>query len=727
MKSIEDYTLAELIYKYKKYIGDEIEQFLINAGYEADIIEKLREKARMNKILNSDKNLTDAIYDALCDTYIGAEENKQDVHKLSFLARIYKFYSSKLSKEDLAELKKLIINGEKYAILKFPYKKDDMVDFIIITDEPRKKTSSFKSSKTKKVIENAIAIAMSGGDIKNLINFKYRGLGDILNDILEDYSDADQKEYYLNNLQYFKYDDLLLNAAARVMLGIERGIVNSDIQLNEVENKNTMSNSIDYIRNIRRELARIDEKERDHGEYAIIDKDGTILVRASDVIIDEFLSRCIQDKYYTKEQVAQMQQDVLRGILPKSEEERKVAKIDKHYVINISKKYEVMQDNDVNKQDVLKCGIELANMLMKQKEVTYEELLQSYIHGLIDLDIMRDIDLENIKPNYFNDIFEKMYAKFIYSRDEEVLKEREEELNRYGQLYSLMAEGKHAKPEDLIFNIINSYGEENLVEILNDLNKFGILSVEQCYDYAGMDFFIEKYKKGSFTPGQIRELYDKSVIDLSDLISLIEIIPETEKKYMSIGAIFPDENEEDTIHRNLLVEECINVNNGINSKNGNKRKKIIVDPKHKSDGTITDPYARLSLFRELDENYELLITDDAHAIVKCPSSGKVIIEKMLDKKGNPYYGAATYVLDKKYYEDHEMSICISDMIDRHELSTNAKTKGVDRIPHDKDKWGEKIKEIFGVETEGKYTKEKNIRINEAIARVERSRKSRSEI
>ena len=115
------------------------------------------------------------------------------------------------------------------------------------------------------------------------------------------------------------------------------------------------------------------------------------------------------------------------------------------------------------------------------------------------------------------------------------------------------------------------------------------------------------------------------------------------------------------------------------------------------------------------------MTSDGHAIMHLPSRGKVFIEKMLDKDGNPYYGAATYIVDKEYFEKNEDMIVIEDKIKRSKLSQNSESKSIERVIHSPTGWGKGIKRIFEINEETR-TPEELQEIEDAIKSVEESRR-----
>ena len=127
------------------------------------------------------------------------------------------------------------------------------------------------------------------------------------------------------------------------------------------------------------------------------------------------------------------------------------------------------------------------------------------------------------------------------------------------------------------------------------------------------------------------------------------------------------------------------------------------------------------LIKLLDENYSFKMTLDGHARMHLPNSNRVLIERMLDKNGKPFYGAATYILDEDCFERNEDAIVVDNKVKRNKLSQNAESRGVEKLIHSPTGWGKGIKEIFGINEETKSPEELE-QIERAIKIVEESRR-----
>ena len=145
--------------------------------------------------------------------------------------------------------------------------------------------------------------------------------------------------------------------------------------------------------------------------------------------------------------------------------------------------------------------------------------------------------------------------------------------------------------------------------------------------------------------------------------------------------------------------------------------------KHRIEKEIANHEEAMNLLLEqlLDKEYELEITEDGHALVHLPNLKKVIIEKMLSKYGEPYYGAATYIVDEDYFEQYREKIITDNKINRSKLSDDIIFRGVDRVIHSPTGWGKGIKKVLNI-TEETKTPEELQQIDEAVKAVEESRR-----
>ena len=240
--------------------------------------------------------------------------------------------------------------------------------------------------------------------------------------------------------------------------------------------------------------------------------------------------------------------------------------------------------------------------------------------------------------------------------------------------------------------------------------------------YIKQSLTEKQYENGEIQPGKLRELYDSRKINLDDVESLIRKINDNTEKYIIIGAIFPGEDDEEREIRDLLISECIEVESTYTRKSENNKQITNKTNKKEVNMHITDAFARMELFKQLDTEFTINMSQDGHAIIRLPNLKSVIIEKMIDKKnGEIVYGNATYILDEDYYNKYDIRFIREGKVCRQEL-VKAKEKNpeeVTKINHVVDKWGENIKEEFGIIPNSRWSEEEIAKIDEAIERVKR--------
>lgn len=531
-----------------------------------------------------------------------------------------------------------------------------------------------------------------------------------------------QVEYFNNNFQYINKTSLLLNAASRVIIGIKllKGEEVKGLELNPTLDTNEynieIENSINFLRDIRKELKRNGYDDRKYSMY--IDDENVITVSKSH--IDKFLSRCTKNDYVTDKEIEEIHKEILEGNLIGDVEKRKIANVNLEDLIRASKSYEEKESDTPKKNKILQCSIELAEYLVSSGEITNKELLNSYLQGNFNYKLIAGIDMPEFTEEYYANEFTDLYYQTVFAQQ---IEETKKVLQRFSILYSYLEkiEKVTINRDNLIGEMIVFFGEEFAPEILSDLHELNIITIEKGIEWVGADIFVEKYKRGNLKPQEVRNFYEENKEKhLNDIARIINKLPDNGEKFMVIGSIFPEETEEDKETRELLFDECLKIDNGIkNSNSGNKRK----SGQNKSNDYykhITDPFARISLIKALDKDYSFEMTEDGHAIVKLPSFGKVIIEKMLDKNREPSYGAATYILDQKYYEDNKFRIIKDGKIARQEILKDVESKTVTRIIHSIKRWGIDIKEYFLQTEKIEWTNDQEKTINEAIGRVKRS-------
>ena len=765
MKKLEDYTVIELLNMYKEILQPDIENIMCSIFYgdkpnDNKFIQLINEQVEGMIFLGEDKYLKERARIAFEQTVLSFSREKslnndQEV-KLSMLLNAYIKCRDKMSNKDLKRIENLMLGEKSYAIFRYANNKyKGFYDNLIITKEKQEKLQKITDNEYRNCLKSAIRESISlqeifssfkpqygedvfGSILSNLyIEFfleqkrmtrndfeeiaKNKKFDDIFNedeDLRREFNEV-LLEYLCNNLQYIDKETVLISSVTRVILGIRlfKGEKFEGLELGEIDSDATEEKSVNFVRNVYKQL----KKKNWNGDgYRVTYKDKE-LIRVDMKYIKEFLSRCTQDTYLTDKDIEEIHQDASEGKLTDDIEKRKIAKLNLDDLISANKNYEEKEDESLEKEKILESNIELAQYLLSEEITNKEEILDCFMQGNINLELISNIGIEELTEEFFNDKFRNLYFEMVFAQESD---EANKTLNKFSTLYSrLLKNNKITVNEDeLIDDLVSVLGNEFAAEILSDLYDLGVVTIEKGIEWVGTDILFEEYKRGNLKPGEVRKLYEDKIINLDGIANVINKLSENGDKFMIIGSIFPEETDEDRDTRDLLIDECLKIDSGVgNGKVGNGRKngenKTNDYYKH-----ITDPFARISLIKALDKDYSFEMTSDGHAIVKLPNLGKVIIEKMLDRKREPSYGAATYILDKEYYEANSFRIIRDGKINRQEIIKDINSKQVERVVHQVDSWGESIRDYLGKQPKTKWNNEDIQTINEAIERVKRSEK-----
>ncbi len=758
MANIDDYTVLEIIKKYEKIIGEDVEELLLSffSEKEKNYIKKLA-NTEVQKI-GLDKNDKRMRMLAICNIIAkNPEMNNDNNWKLNILSNIYRKFSQSMKTKELAELKNLILGDRKFYIFKFYIGNSNIIDYEIITNENRKKLSSIKSDRLKRLIMHSLIIA-NIEDLKNIIDSKFSDgmfqivMNKIINQFfleqkqlsLEDFEkllkeESDEKivstfenefqdatiNYLKDNLQYIDITDLLLNSAARVMLGIKirKQEQIKGVKLNE-NNSVELGVSIEFLRQIYKELKK---GKYEDISYSIFLENGSEAICANKENIKQFLERCTKNDYVTDKEIEDIHKQILDGNLIDDAQKRKIANINLQDLINVSKSYDAKTD-DNDKTRILQCAIELTEYLKDNEEITDEDILNMYLEGKLNLEITRNIDMSELSEEYYNEKFKLLYEEMIYSTEwsdqskeiRDLQTEEAKRLSRFSILYKHLMEDKKVDVESLIEKLINANGEDYGLDIMDDLYSLDIVTIQKCIDWIGPSILFKQCEKGKLPPTKVRELYQIGTIDLDIIASIVNTSPNITQKFMLIGSIFPEESEEDKNNRSYLIGECLTIDSEIVSKGETEERIEEKGKKNKYQKHITDPFDRMRLISALDKDYYFEMTLDGHMIAYLPNFQEVIIEKILDKSGNPSYGAATYILDEEYYNKNKSRIIKNNKVCRQEIIKDIGLKEVSKIIHLVDSWGKDIKTHFGIEEGSRWSEEDLMKIEEAIERIKRN-------
>lgn len=758
-KSVEDYTVLDLIKKYKYIIGNEIEEvasFILPPKKVALIT---KERMKQENVKPFSKQYKDLINELGKAKYQTVEEhlksnnklNNSEKHKRIVLTEIYIKFSYRMeSEQELIDLKQLMIGKEREYIF-FDTFRDDIPEYQIITKGKNETLEGIEDEELKKLINRSFESVQRPEELMAMMKDIYpkevssiilrKVMFDLLrekNIVLEGQSNIEKilaeygKEYkegviafFKRNLQFLNKSKILLNFADIVMSEIE------DIKNNEFENielqditidvkETIIKNDIQILREIYNRLTLEDDVT-----FRIIYRDEEI-VNVSREKIEEFLGRCTDSEYLTEEEICKMHDAIANGEFINNKEKIKIANIDIQDLINLGKNYEVKKDKeaDEEKTKMLSCAVELAKYLNAEGLTTNKKLLNLYLNGEIHLDIIKKIDMPEITPEEYNQKFKMIYDRILYFISEEEKQKEDQKLSRLAKLYKhLETEGK-TDADDLVARLITAYGEEYGPDIMSDLYELGIATFETCIDWVGIPVLKELCKREKLPPAKVSELYENKVIEDLDIIAeIINVSPNVMQRIMLIGSIFP----EDKLNRDELLKRCLTVE-------GNSREKSddSVEKKKKGGTTdytknVIDSFDRMTLMKLIDNEYYFEEpTLDGHIIIHLPNFQEVIVEKMFNRKKESEYGAATYILSEEYFKKNRSIIIQEGKVYRREFIKNINSRDVEKINHFIETWGRKIKEHFGIKEESRWTEEELQKIEEIILKTMESKKELGE-
>jgi len=678
------------------------------------------------------------------------EINTNNKMKLKILGHIYKDFSDKMDEESLDNLRNVILRGKEYIIFEFEADKYGK-EYEIITKGGPQRVRDIKEKRQRELFQNVIIKIINAEDIESIIDKKYINLefktsvfdiikkkllfeffinqkkisieefkqsaktGNFDADYMEEFKE-EFKEYFANNLQFLDKTNLLLNAAARIIVGIKivKGEEINGVTLKRattdkyeeqltLEEESQLTGSLNLVRDIYNELGKDGYYD---GLYGISGDDGTEIIRVSREKIGEFLQRCTKNNYITDTDIENIHNQILEGILPEDLDERRIANVNIQDLINLSKSYETKEE-DEEKTKLMYCAVKLAEYLKSEDIVNNKKLLNLYFNGEIDLDIIKNIDMSEITPEEYNQKFKLIYDRIIYSISEEEKDEEQQKLSRLAELYKhLETEGK-TNIDDLIANLITAYGEDYGTDVMYDLYNLKMVSIETAVGWIGDDILLKICEKDGLPPEKIRQLFENEIIEIDSIAKIVNtLLDDTSEKTMFIGIIFSDDEENWT----ELVKRCIKIEKGAKEQIENN-----VERKHKQGPIYTEhvieAFERTRKIRSIDVEYyvETGIVD-GHVIAHLPKFQKVIIEKMFDRKGNTAHDAATYRLSKKYFEKNRYRIIEEGKVHRKVLFEDYRredisTEDIDRKIHNIKTWGKGIDEWFGIESESRWNED----------------------
>lgn len=758
MKSLDNLTMIQVLDRYRDIIGDDFENFIyaiLKGEVGDDLADKIKAKIDSNiAIKDNKKERQTYLYQFITKILDDSEKDGPNTaFKRRIILEIMRRYPKRIKTGTNQEMKKFLLEGTPVRIYKLPAKEGKGLDehVIIITEDDEKSIDTIHDD-TQRLLFKTLINTITPADIKTIVKSKYgkefliamsRNIAidyfinnkKMKKDELKKLLDSEKielpkeeepefanliKQYFLKNFQVIDRELLLLNGASKLMLGLRLGdgekiknLTLLDVGSGKCNEEEKIENNIMILKTICRELEKMKSKDT---KYKMTDEKNNVIIETSIKDIEEFLSKCTDTKYLSDFYIEKLHENLANGIFPENLEELKIAKVGLEDVTNIINNYEI-EDDEKKKEKLLDSSKDFVEYLIMNTDVKPEDIIELYINGNANLELIKAIELDELPKEYFDTRFIELFGEDVYLDTPE----SNAKLKRYGNLYSMLREQKQidTTTDDLVEKLSTMFGEEFIPNIMGELYKIGVANIEEALQWLGGEFLNEQYKQENLKPVEIRKLYDNGIIKHDELISMIKLLKDNTEKFMVISSLFPEQESIDI--RQELSERCLDLGEGAREEEkGTKRKKVGETSKDYNK-YITDPVSRFMLMKLLDKEYSFKMTSDGHAVMFLPNYEKVIIEKMLDKNGRPYYGAATYVLDEEYFDKNKNEIIVEgDKIKRSKLNESSSSKSVEKLVHSATGWGKGIKKVFEIDEETK-TPENLEQIEEAIKAVEESR------
>lgn len=367
MKSLDNLTLVQIVDKYRDIIGDDFENFICRIIDNPKLNSRFRDAIDAEMIIKTDKKERQNIAYRIVMGVIAddrSKSNNSNDFKRRIIAEIMRSYPDRIKAGTRQEMKKLILRSpiEIFEFRSERYK--GINEYQIITEDEPKSIESiydYKQRQLFKALLNATALT----DMKSIIKPKYRDhvLSVVMRNVAMEYFigyqkmsvqefkniyDKDEvvvdiedreseekmigllKEYFAENFHLIDKEALLLNVAAKSMLGLRmcEGEKIKNVLLRETddeEKKEKMEMSIISLRRIYNEL----KKGKYNGiEHEILDDDGNSIIKITLKDVEEFLSRCTDTRYLTDLYIEKIHENLANGIFPEDLEELRIAGVD---------------------------------------------------------------------------------------------------------------------------------------------------------------------------------------------------------------------------------------------------------------------------------------------------------------------------------------------------------------------------------------------------------------
>lgn len=560
-------------------------------------------------------------------------------------------------------------------------------------------------------------------------------------------------EAIIKNCKHIDIDKLLLLSSYRFIRMLEHD-TNDEVRISEYtegekvpEEEYSKEETIRVIEDLIREMSKKIKK----GTKIKVDNNGQGEEEAySYEQLEKELRRFRNGKYIKEKETQQLREKLINNemLLGEADDDtlRTITFEEGDFVTLIKNSQKnviyLIDENVITQEDITEvletlgnCSEELFSKIQEKAMLSDEEILRLFQEGILTvenlsiikkqetIEKLRQLAIEGLQKSYQN-----------ISKNQETEPEELEQFNRYIALYKMLnITGKTEEQiEESANELIISFEEELDSELLEKLYQFGVIPLGTAVDW-GVDL-IEMLSHNSIKPTDLKDLYNRQIIQINAIINvLIHGELDYEEKLDLIYSTFDGESEEDYQKREELVE-IIGIGEAHKEEGTKNARTNTSETRTRYREFITDPHARWKLISLLDKDYskKFLPTEkavtDGHRVFLLPNQGKIVIEKMHEKrKGKKVgaYGSATYIMSTEEFFKKINDIIIGGAINRTKLRELSEEDCAIKIIHSS-AWGETIKKYFEINEENqKYTQEDIEAINAAIERVESSRRERT--
>lgn len=474
--------------------------------------------------------------------------------------------------------------------------------------------------------------------------------------------------------------------------------------------------------------------------------------------LDELENHFINKKFYHDYEIDELRHDILEDTITVSsfskEDFSKIMRfINEELAVIVTNQPEALEylvENDFINTSRINAVINLKKdftddqvlYLISKGIVENEDVLEMYNKGKFSVDNIRYVQdkldkfdissmtsVEKLVKLYLDpskkEEFDKYRKIFKALKIDETLAEnrlrRENEDNKkvLDELDSKLKE----RQIEVSSNILDQSLELLEVDKLYDLYRMGLIHIDVLVDFVGPTAINDLYATGELKPLDARKLYDDGIIDENTIVAVLKDgkLSETQKLVL-IYSTFPSMEDKDKQIREKLISYMNEIDNVKKIPNSNYDKNNINDAssyiynKH-----VTDPCARWNLIANIDKDYSQDYLTDGTIIFYMPNEQKYIVEKLYDKNNKPAYGAATYILEEKLFNEIKKDLIINQKIDRSCLIelNKQKNSGIKKIIHTG--WANSMTKFFDLENEEKYSKEQIEKIRKLADEVEMSK------